>query len=148
MTAGRASRKLWAPDTSAPTGLVLHHPPLAPPSLPWVRAVVLQNIDELADVVRGRDVRAVLTGHLHFQLSGSLAGAPVWGTPGVVTRIDTTAAPGLVRGVLGAGATVIDIRGPRDLSCYLLSARDPQAGEQVYLFDALTGHDKVEPGEP
>jgi len=135
---------LLACPAAGGTVLVFHHPPLTPPSLPWVRDVVLQNIDALADVVRGRDVRAVLTGHLHFQLSGVLAGVPVWVTPGVVTRMDTTASPGLVRGVLGAGGTVVDVDESGDLSCYVLSARDPRTGEQVYLYDPVTGEDVVE----
>lgn len=84
------------------TFIPLHHPPVHLPHSPMKR-VVLQNIQELADVLRGSDVRAVLTGHLHLQLVASLVGVPVWVTPGVVTRIDLTSPPGLVRGVLGAG---------------------------------------------
>lgn len=130
------------------TVVVLHHPPLVPPALSWLRPVVLQDIEALGAVVRGRDVRVILTGHLHFQVSGSLAGVPVQVTPGVVTRIDTTAPTGLVRGVLGAGCTVVDVGGPGELSCHVLAARDPRAGEQVYLFDAATGDDAVEPAAP
>jgi len=121
------------------TILVFHHPPLHLGSLPYVADVVLQNIQDLADVVRDTDVRAILTGHLHFQLSGSLAGVPVWVTPGVVTRIDTTAAPHLVRGVLGAGASVVDFGDPLAPTFHVLVARDPRAGEEVYVFDPQTG---------
>jgi hypothetical protein len=85
--------------------LVFHRPPLRLRAIPYVEGVVLQNIDDLAQVVRGSDVRAILTGHLHWQATGFLGRVPVWVTPGVVTRIDTTAPPHLVRGVLGAGAS-------------------------------------------
>lgn len=136
----RLSDELASP---APRGtvLVFHHPPLHLASLPRVAEVVLQNISDLADVVRGSDVCAILTGHLHFQVSGNLAGVPVWVTPGVVTRIDTTAPPHLVRGVLGAGATVIELDARAAPTFYVLNARDPRAGEQVYLYEATTGTD-------
>ena len=123
--------------TPAPDGtvLVFHHPPLPLASAPRIAKVVLQNIPELADAVRGTDVRAILTGHLHFQLSGFLAGIPVWVTPGIVTRIDMTAPPRLVRGVLGAGATVVDLGDPTAPTFHVLQARDPRAGEEVYVVD-------------
>jgi Icc protein len=124
----------------APDGTViaLHHPPIYVPDHP-MQAVVLLNPTDLAEVVRGSDARIVLTGHRHHQLSGTLAGVPVWVTPGVVTRIDLTAPARLVRGVLGAGATVVDLGGPFSPLCHVLHARDPRAGEQVYLYDAETG---------
>lgn len=137
------SRILASP---APEGTVLafHHPPVHLASSPHVAEVVLQNIADLEQVVRGSDVRAILTGHLHFQLSGHLAGIPVWVTPGVVTRIDTTAPPHLVRGVLGAGATVVELPDGAPPTFHLLVARDQRAGEQVYLYDAASGADVSE----
>ncbi|NGN91518.1 metallophosphoesterase [Nocardioides sp. KC13] len=134
-----------ATPTRDGTVLVLHHPPLHLATLPWVADVVLRNISALGRVVRGSDVRTILTGHLHFQASGFLAGIPVWVTPGVVTRIDTTAPPHLVRGVLGAGASVVDLADPASPTFHALAARDPRAGEQVYLYDPTSGEDAVEP---
>lgn len=128
------------------TVLVVHHPPLHLGSVPYVSGVVLQNIADLENVVRGTDVRAILTGHLHFQLSGFLAGVPVWVTPGIVTRIDTTAPAHLVRGVLGSGATVVDLEDPTAPNFHLLHARDPRAGEEVYVYDAGTGEDAAGEG--
>lgn len=130
-------------SSPAPHGTVLafHHPPLHVASLPYVAGVVLQNIAALEDVVRGSDVRAVLTGHLHFQVSGHLAGIPVWVTPGVVTRIDPTAPPHVVRGVLGAGATVVELPDGGSPSFHVLVARDPRAGQEVYAYDVETGAD-------
>lgn len=121
--------------------LVLHHPPLTVPALPYVESVVLQNIAALAEVVDGRDVRAILTGHLRFQLTGQLSSVPVWVTPGVVTRIDTSAPPRMVRAVLGAGATIVDLDGPSAPTFHVVSARDAHAGEEVYLCDPMTGQD-------
>ncbi|MGY0390096.1 metallophosphoesterase [Nocardioides sp. WG-D5] len=138
-----------AAELSTPTRdgtvLVLHHPPLHLASLPWVADVVLHNISALGRVVRSSDVRAILAGHLHFQVSGFLAGIPVWVTPGVVTRIDTTAPPHLVRGVLGAGASVVDLADRASPTFHVITARDPRAGEQVYVYDPVSGEDTFEP---
>ncbi|GIF41551.1 metallophosphoesterase family protein [Actinoplanes xinjiangensis] len=127
----------------APAGTVvaLHHPPIAIGTSPSMADVNLRNGDRLAQVLAGSDVRAVLCGHYHAQVSGFLAGIPVWVTPGVVTRIDLTAPSHLVRGVLGAGATVVDLGGPFSPMFHVLQARDPRAGEQVYLIDTRSDAD-------
>ena len=133
-------------DTPAERGTViaLHHPPLRLATVPWFGSFVLQNIDDLKEVLRGRSVTAVLAGHVHFQISGFLAGVPVWVTPGVVTRIDPTAPPHLLRGVLGASATVVDLAGPDAPTFHVLAARDPRAGEEVYVYDPVTGRHVAE----
>ena len=81
---------------------------------------------------------AVLCGHYHVQLAGHLRGVPVSVTPGVATRIDLTAPPGLVRAVRGASATVVDLGGPFSPSFHVMHARDPEAGRQVSLADGVT----------
>lgn len=121
------------------TVIALHHPPLRLPAITWFESFVLQNIDDLARVVRGRGVSAILAGHVHFQVSGFLAGVPVSVAPGIVTRIDPTAPPHLVRGVLGAGASIVDLADPAAPSFHTIHARDPRSGEQVYLYDPATG---------
>jgi Icc protein len=62
----------------APHGtiLALHHPPL--PCIQDLAVLVeLREQRELAEVVEGSDVRAILAGHLHFSTSGTFAGVPV-----------------------------------------------------------------------
>ena len=51
----------------APEGtvLALHHPPI-PTTIPLMPILELQRQDELAAVIEGSDVRAVLGGHLHY----------------------------------------------------------------------------------
>lgn len=124
----------------APAGtiLALHHPPVYTASSPWTIEAGLRNRDELAATISGTDVVAVLCGHFHLQLTGRLGAATVWATPGVVTRIDLTAPPNVVRAVHGASATVVDLGGPFSPSFHLVHARDPQVGEQVYLVDPVT----------
>lgn len=63
---------------SAPHGtlLAMHHPPL-PSHLPLFDILELRHQDELAEIVRGSDVRGILAGHLHYSSHGTFAGVPV-----------------------------------------------------------------------
>jgi 3',5'-cyclic-AMP phosphodiesterase len=137
-------RTLLRDPAAGGTIVALHHPPIHTPTAPWMRDAGLRNRDELAAVIAGTDVLAVLCGHFHLQLSGHLGGVPVCATPGVVTRIDLTAPSHVVRGVRGAGATVVDLGGPFSPSCHVLHARDPLVGQQVYVADPSTWEDTTE----
>ncbi|WP_314646915.1 phosphodiesterase [uncultured Microbacterium sp.] len=71
----------WLADllrTPAPHGtlLAMHHPPL-PSHLPLFDILELRRQDDLAEVVRGTDVRGILAGHLHYSSTGLFAGIPV-----------------------------------------------------------------------
>jgi 3',5'-cyclic-AMP phosphodiesterase len=118
----------------APEGTVLafHHPPVMVPGVKEQEWAGLRNGDELAAVIAGTDVRLVLCGHFHLQLYGTLAGVPVWATPGVVTRIDLTAPLSTVRAVRGASASLVDLGGPHSPVLHTLHARDPEAGRIAY----------------
>lgn len=118
------------------TVLALHHPPVAVPGVAVQHALGLRNPHDLAEAIRGTDVRIVLCGHFHLQLFGMLAAVPVWVTPGVVTRIDLTAPPGTERAVKGASASLVDLGGPHSPVCHTLHARDPQLGDTAYELDA------------
>ncbi|MEV0843547.1 hypothetical protein AB0I55_28880 [Actinocatenispora sera] len=135
---------MLAEPAAVGTVLVPHHPPIAPIDSPLLGSVNLADADRLGSVVRGSDVRALLCGHFHLQLTGTLAGVPVWVTPGVVTRIDRTAPPRLERAVLGASATVVDLDVSGGPMFHALHARDPRAGTTAYLVDAPSGADAVE----
>lgn len=65
-------------DEPAPHGtlLAMHHPPL-PSHVPLFDILELRHQDELAAVIRGTDVRAILAGHLHYSAHGTFAGIPV-----------------------------------------------------------------------
>lgn len=120
----------------APMGsvLVLHHPPIAL-DVEAQRALGLRNPDELADAIRGTDVRLILCGHFHLQLSGHLESVPVSVTPGVVGRVDLTAPTGTERAVRGASATLVEIGAHGGPLIHTLHARDPRAGETIYELD-------------
>ncbi|MFJ9629210.1 metallophosphoesterase family protein [Streptomyces sp. NPDC101175] len=117
------------------TVLAFHHPPLAL-DVPSQRAFGLRNPRELADAIRGGDVRAVLTGHYHLQLFGFLEATPVWVTPGIVNRIDLTTPYGTERAVRGASASLVELGGETGPMFHTFHARDPRAHETVYQLDA------------
>lgn len=134
----KALEELLRDPSPEGTILALHHPPVWTPAGLWTDEMGLRNRDEFAAVVKGSDVAAILCGHFHLQLTGCLAGTPVWVTPGVVTRFDLTAPPHVARAVNGAGATVIDLGGEFSPSFQVLHARDTQAGKEVYVVDPGT----------
>ena len=67
----------------APFGtlVVLQHPPIAVPGVAAHRDGLVEPAS-LADAITGSDVRAVLCGHLHHQMSGAVGGVPVARVPG------------------------------------------------------------------
>lgn len=140
--------EILATPAAAGTVVVLHHPPIAPVDSPLLGSANLRDVDRLAHALRDTDVQAVLCGHFHLQLSGTIAGVPVWVTPGVATRIDRTAPPHLERAVLGASATVVDLGVPGGPMFQTLHARDPRAGTTAYLVEAVSGVDAVEDDLP
>lgn len=77
----------------APQGtiVVLHHPITATPSA-LMDSHLLLNIEELAAVLKDRDVIGVLSGHIHFHNIGSLHGIPCAAATGVAFGLDSTSA--------------------------------------------------------
>lgn len=59
------------------TVLALHHPPVPSPAAALSERE-LAAPDELASVLAGSDVIAVLAGHFHHPMSGVFAGIPLW----------------------------------------------------------------------
>ncbi len=130
----------WLRDVlSTPAGqgtvVALHHPPISLGISATQQVFGLRDPEALAEVIRGSDVRVLLTGHFHLQLFGLLAGVPVWVTPGVVNRIDLTTAPGTERAVRGASASLVELGGATGPMFHTLHARDPRAHETVYELD-------------
>lgn len=62
----------------APHGTILamHHPPV-PSVLDLAVLVELREQSELAEVIRGSDVRSIIAGHLHYSTTSTFAGVPV-----------------------------------------------------------------------
>jgi 3',5'-cyclic AMP phosphodiesterase CpdA len=108
------------------TVLVVHHPPIWS-TTPMSELVALREPQRLAAVIRGSDVRLVLSGHTHRVSAGTLAGVPVWVSPSTGSHADVLARNGF-RGHAGGGFTRIDIL---------------DDGEIVATFVPLTGRDEI-----
>ena len=91
--------------TPAPHGtlVALHHPPIPTP-VELMAILELDHQAELADVIRGTDVRAVLAGHLHYSTTGTFAGVPVSVAAATCYTIDSSAEPGSLAGIDGGQA--------------------------------------------
>jgi Icc protein len=126
---------LLATPAERGTTLVVHYPPIGL-DIPVHQALMLQNASALRAAIEHSDVRVVLCGHFHHQMTGSIGRIPVVVTPGVLNRIDMTSARGTERAVLGASATVVELDGPHAPLSYVLHARDPGMGRTAYELDA------------
>lgn len=91
--------------TPAPDGtiLALHHPPV-PSVLDLSVLVELRRQFELADVLRGSDVRSILAGHLHYSTTAMFAGIPVSVASATCYTQDLNVPVGGTRGRDGAQA--------------------------------------------
>jgi 3',5'-cyclic-AMP phosphodiesterase len=112
----------------APDGtlLVVHHPPIWS-TTPMSELVALREPQRLAEVIRGRDARLVLSGHTHRVSAGTLAGVSVWVSPATGSHADVLTRNGF-RGHAGGGFTRVDIL---------------DDGEIVATFVPLTGRDEI-----
>ncbi len=91
--------------TPAPDGtiLALHHPPV-PSVLDLSVLVELRRQSELAEVLRGSDVRSILAGHLHYSTTATFAGIPVSVASATCYTQDLNVQVGGTRGRDGAQA--------------------------------------------
>ena len=69
----------------------------------------LRHPEDLAEFVRGSDVRIVLCGHSHHGSAGSVGGVPVWLAPALAAANDVIAPPDTLRTRTTLGATRIDL---------------------------------------
>ncbi|WP_306368331.1 metallophosphoesterase [Nocardiopsis sp. CC223A] len=94
----------------APEGTVLglHHSPIPSP-LPLMDPLGLRSPEKLADVLRGSDVRMVLSGHAHHPAAGAFAGIPAWISGALAYSGDTLAPKNATRGLAGSAFTRVDV---------------------------------------
>ncbi|MBF4637669.1 metallophosphoesterase [Clavibacter michiganensis] len=128
-------RELLATPAEHGTVLVLHHPPVAAPTT-LHESLALQGPERLAEIVRGSDVRVILSGHYHHHIVGSLAGVPVLVAPGVANETDMAAEPGTERIVRGSGFLVVDVRPDGGVASVVVRAHAEDDGDEVALLDA------------
>lgn len=89
-------------STPAPHGsiLALHHPPIPTP-LAAMTILELQHQRELAAVIEGSDIRAILGGHLHYASTSLFAGIPVSVAPATCYTMDVAAPDRNLMGIDG-----------------------------------------------
>ena len=79
------------------TILALHHPPVPSP-VAYMQVLELQRQHDLAEVIRGSDIRAILGGHLHYSTHGLFAGIPVAVAAATCYTMDVSAPDGSLVG--------------------------------------------------
>ena len=89
----------------APHGtlLAMHHPPL-PVHVPLFDILELRHQDQLAEAIRGTDVRGILAGHLHYSSTGTFAGVPVSVASSTCYAMNVARPPAEVNGMDAAQA--------------------------------------------
>ena len=123
-------RDVLAKPAEHGTVLAMHHPPV-PTTVRVLEPFQLRGSDALAEVLAGSDVRAVLSGHLHYAVHGSLGGIPVTVAPATsyTVRVD---APHLgLTGVDGDQALALALVYPEQVVSTLLPLDQPPAVVQL-----------------
>lgn len=90
------------------TLVVTHHPPIPSTTLSQ-RGSGLHNAEHLYEVIKDTDVRAILTGHYHHQIAGTLGHIPVWVSGAASYNFDLFAEDETLTGMGDGWATVVDI---------------------------------------
>lgn len=105
--------ELLAPSQHG-TVIVMHHPPVAAQT-DLLQALALGDDDaeRLWSVVRGTDVRLILSGHYHLPLVEYAHGVPVVVAPGVANLARGFAAPHEESATDGFGGAVIEVTADR-----------------------------------
>ncbi|KPM51906.1 metallophosphatase [Frankia sp. R43] len=103
----------WLADelaTAAPAGtvLALHHPPVPSP-VEMLNGMILSQSAELADVLRGSDVKIVVCGHAHHASAGSIGGVPVWVAGATAYSARTLGPADQFAGLTGGFYTRLDV---------------------------------------
>jgi 3',5'-cyclic AMP phosphodiesterase CpdA len=121
----------------APGGSVLaiHHPPLVG-ATDLLRGLDLDGLDELAGVLAGSDVRIVLSGHYHHEMTGQIAGIPVHVAPGVTNVVDPVGAGEHEQALALSGASVVELGegAPRVISSVFPNAGDTLGDAEVPVY--------------
>ena len=105
----------WLADvlsSPAPHGtlLAVHHPPIPTPLLEAMGMLELFDQHKLAAVLKGKDVRGILAGHLHYSTHSTFAGIPVSVASATCYTLDLSAEDRLLSGVdFGQSVNVVHV---------------------------------------
>lgn len=112
------------------TLLTMHHPPVPSP-IRFHDEMALRRPEELAEVLRGSDVRMILAGHAHVASGAALGAVPVWVSPSTAYSADPLPPAGRARAIGAAGYTRVDVYRDAVVASYV----PLQRGEVVYDRD-------------
>ncbi|MGO2932078.1 metallophosphoesterase [Microbacterium sp.] len=128
-------RETLATPAEHGTVVVVHHPPVNAQT-DLVQALALDDADgqELIDIVRGTDVRVVLSGHYHLPITEFVAGIPVTVAPGVTNVSCAFGDPAEEAAIDGFGGSVVTIDGERVRVVPFVERLTPD--DVVFHFDA------------
>lgn len=121
-------RDVLAERAARGTVLAVHHPPLVAATR-MLRALDLGGLDDLARVLTGSDVRMILSGHYHHEMTGDLAGIPVHVVPGITNVVDPVAAGEHERSLALSGASLIEIDETGVAAPRIITSLWPNAGD-------------------
>lgn len=121
-------REVLARPAARGTVLAVHHPPLVAATR-MLRALDLDGLDELGEALTGSDVRVILSGHYHHEMTGDLAGIPVHVVPGITNVVDPVAAGEHERSLALSGASLLEIDETGAASPRIITSLWPNAGD-------------------
>lgn len=114
------------------TVLVMHHPPIDAQT-DLLQALALGEADTAAlwDVVRGSDVRVILSGHYHLPIVETINGIPVVVAPGVANIARAFESPDEESASDGFGGAVIEVT---DRGVRVVPFERPVTDEEIFRF--------------
>jgi 3',5'-cyclic-AMP phosphodiesterase len=107
--------------------------------MPFLDAIGLRRPERLGEVIRGTDVRLIISGHVHYSGLATLAGVPVWVASAAAYRTDVAAGAAVYRGVTGSAFTRIDMVDGQPITTQI---EDPRQADEVYTMH-VAGRDVV-----
>src|SRR3546814_4906113 len=125
------------------TVLALHHPPIPVPMMPQAAVIELHDMDRLAPVVEGTDVRIIVGGHYHYSTYSTFAGVPVSVASASCFTTDVAPRDRLISGVDGHQAfTMMHVYDDRIVNTVVPLADAPEVSgfglEMLPVIDAMT----------
>lgn len=125
------------------TVLAIHHPPLVA-ATSMLQSLDLDELEVLAGALTGSDVRIVLAGHYHHEMTSRIAGIPVHVAPGITNVVDPVTAGERESSLALSGASIIELAdgadaapdiAPRVFTSVFPNAGDTLADHTVPVYD-------------
>lgn len=131
------------------TLLALHHPPIPVPMIPQAALIELHQMDRLAAVVAGSDIRAIMGGHYHYSTYSTFAGVPVSVASASCYTLDVAPDQRLISGVDGHQAfTMMHVYDDRIVHTVVPLAEAPEVSgfglDMLPVLEALTPEERLD----